>query len=134
MVTAITQAVPAATTLSADQIPRRRTRILPVGRVLRQFTAPNPDELNSATEVYLQIGMDEGDDWLLLALLSQLLEQPFYGELRTKQQLGYIVRTLTRSRSGTFGLAMAVQSKKKDAREVGDRMLDFISSFHIFSA
>ena len=129
MVTAITQAVPAATTLSADQIPRRRTRILPVGRVLRQFTAPNPDELNSATEVYLQIGMDEGDDWLLLALLSQLLEQPFYGELRTKQQLGYIVQSGVTESDGVRALLFSVQSSVLQPPQVEERIDTFLQSY-----
>ena len=48
--------------------------MLQAGRQLRQYVAPNPAELNSATEVYLQVGMDEGDDWLHLTLLSQLME------------------------------------------------------------
>ena len=34
---------------------------------------------------------DGGATWRLLGLLSQLVDQPFYSELRTKQQLGYIV-------------------------------------------
>ena len=29
-----------------------------------------------------------GDTWLLLVLLSQILEQPYYEELRTNQQVG----------------------------------------------
>ena len=37
----------------------------------------------------LQIGPDHGDTWMLLVLLAQILEQPFYEELRTKQQLGW---------------------------------------------
>ena len=62
-------------------------------RTLRQFVVENPSEANSATEVYLQVGTDEGDEWLLLAVLNQLLDQPFYEELRTQQQLGYIVQS-----------------------------------------
>ena len=54
-------ALPASAPLDAADIPRRRVRILPSGRTLRQYKAPNPDEMNSATEVYFQVGVDDGD-------------------------------------------------------------------------
>ena len=39
-----------------------------------------------------QVGRDDGGMlWRLLGLFSQLVDTPFYAELRTKQQLGYIV-------------------------------------------
>ena len=100
MVEATRLAIPAKAALSRDAIPRRRVRVLPRGRTLRQYAAPNPEEKNSACEIYLQVGRDEGDDWLHLALISQILEQPFYGELRTKQQLGYIVQSAATESEG----------------------------------
>ena len=55
IVDATTAALPAAAPLDASAIPRRRMRVLPRGRTLRQYVAPNPAEANSAVEVYLQV-------------------------------------------------------------------------------
>ena len=46
--------------------------------------ASNDAEANSAVQVYLQVGPDDGEDWLLLVVLSRLLEQPFFEDLRTR--------------------------------------------------
>ena len=39
--------------------------------------------------------------WRLLGLLSQLVDTPFYAELRTRQQLGYIVGSSIAESEGT---------------------------------
>ena len=35
-----------------------------------------------------------GEEWVLLSLLSQYISKAFYSELRTNQQLGYIVQAV----------------------------------------
>ena len=61
MVSSVTAAIPSAAPLAPADIPVRRVRMLPTGKPLvRQYVAPNPEELNSATEVYVQVGTDEG--------------------------------------------------------------------------
>ena len=56
--------------------PVRRVRVLPAGeRTLQQFVAASQAEVNSATEVYFQVGGDEADDWVLLTLLSQVMSK-----------------------------------------------------------
>jgi len=129
MVASVTSAIPASAPLAADQVPRRQTRVLSVGRALRQYTAPNPAERNSACEVYLQVGMDEGDSWLLLALLATLLDQPFYSELRTKQQLGYIVQSSVTESDGVRALVLSVQSSVLPPPQVEERIDTFLRSF-----
>jgi len=81
---------------------------------------PNPDNLNAAVELIYQIGTKRAREkvrcciiilrfkcclllgsvsdmgWILLPqvlleLLGQIIDQPFYDTLRTQQQLGYIV-------------------------------------------
>jgi len=130
MISAVTQAIPSSAPLPADQIPRRRIRVLPVGRSLtQQFVAPNQAEANSATEIYVQVGMDEGDDWLLLALLGQLIEQPFYEELRTKQQLGYIVQSGVTEADGVRALVFSVQSSVLPPPQVEERINAFLRDY-----
>jgi hypothetical protein len=124
------QAALASKPLPRERRPVRRLRMLPEGeRALRQFVAANPDEVNSATEVYLQVGRDEGDDWVLLALLNQIISKAFYSELRTKQQLGYIVQCGANEISGVRGLSFLVQSKVQPPDVVEERIGAFLRLF-----
>ena len=85
------------------------------------------------------MGPDEGDDWLHLLLLSQMIDKavyaellpisphisPYlpisfkavYAELRTKQQLGYIVQCGSTEADGVRGLVFIVQSSVQPAVE-----------------
>ena len=67
-------------------------------------------QVNGAVEFYYQLGSDEGERWLLLALFSQLIDQPFYSELRTNQQLGYIVSSAYKRHDQLSGIRFAIQS------------------------
>lgn len=51
----------------------------------------DPKDPNTAVEVYFQIGKDNLLDRCLVDLIAHILDEPFYAELRTKQQLGYSV-------------------------------------------
>ena len=51
----------------------------------------NPDDTNSAVEVYLQVGRDVRPRSMLLELAAQVINKPCYHQLRTTEQLGYIV-------------------------------------------
>ncbi len=129
MVASVQADIPAAAPLPPEQVPRRKVRVLPAGRTLQQFVTPNALEVNSAIEVYVQIGVDEGDEWMLLALLAQLIEQPFYAELRTRQQLGYIVQAGVTETEGVRGLIFSVQSSALPPDLVEIRIDDFLRGF-----
>jgi len=129
MLAKLQQALPGRP-LPDDASGARAVRKLPAGQPLvQQFVAANPDEANSALEVYFQVGPDRGDDWLQLALLSQILEQPFFGELRTKQQLGYIVQSGVTETEGVRGLSFLVQSTKEPPAQVERRVDSFLTEF-----
>jgi nardilysin len=51
----------------------------------------DPNEPNTAVEMYFQIGKDTLVDRCLVDLIAHIMDEPFYAELRTKQQLGYSV-------------------------------------------
>ena len=82
------------------------------------------------------MGPDEGDDWLHLLLLSQMIDKaatpsvsPYlpisfkavYAELRTKQQLGYIVQCGSTEADGVRGLVFIVQSSVQPPPELEAR-------------
>ena len=56
------------------------------------------------------MGPDEGEEWVLLALLNQYISKAFYSELRTKQQLGYIASGSQVEARGVYSLNFVVQS------------------------
>ena len=96
--------------LAAERRPTRMVRKVPLGGALQQYVTANTVETNSVTEVYFQVGTDQGDVWVLLTLLSQMMNRAFYAALRTQQQLGYVVRCFNNEIDGVKGLAFLVQS------------------------
>ena len=64
-----------------------------------------------------------------MAVLAQLLEQPFYGDLRTQQQLGYIVQSSVVESEGVRGLVFSIQSAVKSPPEVEMCVDVFLRSF-----
>ena len=67
------------------------------------------------------MGPDEGEEWVLLALLNQYISKAFYSELRTKQQLGYIVQCGSTEADGVRGLVFIVQSSVQPPPELEAR-------------
>ena len=112
---------------------RRIERIIRIPRgvpVVLETGAWNPKEKNGACIVEWQIG--EAGDIAMAArtmLLVAIMKQKAFAELRTKQQLGYVVQTSTRNHLGVTGLRMLIQSKAMPPDEVGKRIDDFLRTF-----
>lgn len=79
------------------------------------YPVPNPNELNSALTYYVHYGpgIDRGLR-VTAALLTQILSEPAFNILRTKEQLGYIVGASLWSAPGDndAGLRIVVQSER----------------------
>ena len=67
--------------------------------------------------------------WRLLGLFSQLVDTPFYAELRTRQQLGYIVGSSIAESEGVRGLVFSVQSSALPPPELEARVDGFLRGF-----
>jgi len=105
-----------------DVLPESGSLPLPSGWTLLEREGTNPDERNGAAIVTLQVGEYGLDDKCLVDLASQVLGQRFFDELRTKQQLGYIVSASSFGEpQGFVGLRMVVQSERPP-REVLSRV------------
>ncbi|KYN00390.1 PREDICTED: insulin-degrading enzyme-like [Cyphomyrmex costatus] len=76
------------------------------------FEVENNLHKNSCTMVYYQTGLQSTESNMLLELLAQIIEEPCFNTLRTKEQLGYTVFSEIRRTSGTQGLLIIVQSDK----------------------
>ena len=80
------------------------------------------------------LGEDSPEMRAASKVIAQALEQPFFTEMRTNQQLGYIVWSYTRNRDETHYLSFLIQSGAFTADNVNQRADDFISSLPEFLA
>lgn len=74
------------------------------------ISEPNPEDGNSASYAVIQSLSEDPKDQVMLELLSAIVTEPFYEDLRTKQQLGYIVSSGLRALGKTRFLGFIVQS------------------------
>jgi insulysin len=83
---------------------------------------PNPNEANSACYAYLQYGASNTTIDVLTQLVSMIMEKPVFHQLRTVEQLGYIVWSGADTREGVNGLRVIVQSATRDAAYLHTRV------------
>ena len=77
---------------------------------------PNPNELNSALSYYLYLGqLTDPRQRVVGSLLAQIMSEPAFNTLRTKEQLGYVVSCSKWNLLGDshFGLRIVVQSERR---------------------
>ncbi len=78
---------------------------------------------------------DKEEDKLLVRtrtlnmLLTQFLAQPFFADLRTKQQLGYLVSARADFVNGMTGIHFRVQSSHTNCKELEKRIKTFFDNF-----
>ncbi|KAK9153408.1 hypothetical protein Sjap_000888 [Stephania japonica] len=123
--------------LSTSLLPmelRHKDRVLclPSGaNLVRDIHVKNKLEVNSVVQVYYQIEQDFGVDstrWRSLAdLFSDIVEEPLFNQLRTKEQLGYVVECGPRLTYRILGFCFCVQSSKFDPLHLHARIDSFIS-------
>lgn len=98
-----------------------------------QELAYSASEENSAVELTLQAGSDlnlgyEGIG--ILDLIGHLAYSSAYNQLRTREQLGYIVSVYTRKTAGgAWGLTVVVQSSSKGPKYLEERIEAWFRTF-----
>jgi nardilysin len=107
-------------TLSKKKFPKELVTQFPLCSDPYIITCPtkNLSEPNTAVEYYFQVGKDETKDRAMLDLLAHMMMEPFYDQLRTKDQFGYVVSCDSRWTSGVMGLYFSVVSSTKSAVSV----------------
>ena len=83
---------------------------------------------NSAYVSYYNIGENSPRDRAMAMLIRTYIGQPYYMELRTNQQLGYIVAAGAFSRDSYSAMYCIVQSDGYSAHEVENRSIEFLSN------
>jgi insulysin len=101
--------------LPKDEWPIMRSLDFPPGsNYVYKKTLKDPANVNHCIEYYLHIG-DKGDRAIRAKtqLLDQILHEPAFDQLRTKEQLGYIVFSGFRGGATTYGFRFIIQSERK---------------------
>ena len=89
----------------------------------------NVKDPNTSVEHYYQIGPDNLEDAAMVDLIVQLMDEPFYDQVRTKEQFGYSVSCSEKWTGGVIGLSLKIVSAVKTAKECSDRIDKFVGSF-----
>ncbi|KAI1338019.1 hypothetical protein F5Y15DRAFT_407897 [Xylariaceae sp. FL0016] len=101
--------------LPKEEWPIIRSLEFPQGsNFLYQKILKDPANVNHCIEYYLHIG-DKGDRGIRAKtqLLDQILHEPAFDQLRTKEQLGYVVFSGLRGSATTYGFRFIIQSERR---------------------
>lgn len=116
-----TTAVPEAELL------KRRALVSPAGEALRSSQSLKVN--NSAFRREVVLGSDSAELRAAAMVLSNFIADPFYSELRTRQQLGYIVGSTLAEEARQIFLAFIIQSGEYPADVLEERADAFIRTF-----
>jgi len=101
------------------------------GSVL-QREEPNPGDPNSAAVVQFQnADRDDVRQQMAMEVLAIIMGNPFFAELRTKQQLGYIVYGGVANKEGVRSLVFTAQSSVADADVLTEKIFAFMDEFSL---
>ncbi|KAJ4866861.1 Insulinase (Peptidase family M16) family protein [Raphanus sativus] len=98
-------------------------------KLVRDVNVKNNSETNSVVELYYQIEPEEAKSTRMKAvvdLFSEIIEEPLFNQLRTKEQLGYVVECGPRLTYRVHGFCFCVQSSKYGPVHLLGRIDNFI--------
>ncbi|KAL0797443.1 hypothetical protein Bca101_052617 [Brassica carinata] len=98
-------------------------------KLVRDVNVKNKSETNSVVELYYQIEPEEAKSTRMKAvvdLFSEIIEEPLFNQLRTKEQLGYVVECGPRLTYRVHGFCFCVQSSKYGPVHLLGRIDNFI--------
>ncbi len=107
-------------------VERSQVRELPAGDMLVSLNVQHPD---TGYTLYTQ-GRNTGfEERARFQLLAQIISSPFYEELRTTRQLGYIVYATPFEMLETPALGFVVQSPGASAEDIDQAVREFAKGF-----
>ncbi|XP_050216582.1 nardilysin-like isoform X2 [Mercurialis annua] len=97
----------------------------------KDINVKNKSETNSVIELYFQIEPETGLESVklkaLIDLFDEIVEEPLFNQLRTKEQLGYVVECSPRVTYRVYGFCFCIQSSKYSPIYLQDRIDNFIN-------
>ncbi|KAI9981132.1 hypothetical protein PInf_010555 [Phytophthora infestans] len=97
--------------------------------VVYKHVHPNPDNANCAVNCIYQIGAENYMDRAKLALFCQIVDEPLFDQLRTKEQLGYTVYSTPSRGNGVQSFKIVVQSNVAPPEFIEQRIDSFWCDF-----
>lgn len=118
--------------LPVEMRPEEHVICLPSGaNLIRDVRVKNKLEPNSVAELYFQLEPETGMESIRLKALADLfdeiVEEPVFDQLRTKEQLGYVVECSPRITYRVHGFCFCVQSSKFNPIYLQGRIENFIN-------
>jgi insulysin len=92
---------------------------------VHSFKNKNEEDTNDAIGIFYYIGEYSFRKISKMLLYSLIAGEPFFDTLRTKEQLGYIVRSSKHSFLNNYGILQLIQSSNKDCDYLEKRIKDF---------
>ncbi|KAL7753560.1 metalloprotease [Sorochytrium milnesiophthora] len=116
--------------LRPSQLIKPRTAMLPTEcNFVYQTTVADPANVNSAIEYFCQItALSEVQLRARLALVGQIAHEPCFDQLRTKEQLGYMVFSGELRQATMTGFRVLIQSER-DTVYLEQRIESFLRQF-----
>lgn len=146
-ISALPEKIISSRSIAGDKLPRYYSRLLPEGTAFLpartgvtydeavllgcnyviELPVPNPDQVNSAISYYCHSGnISDAHLRATTRLLSDLMKEPCFNMLRTKEQLGYCVSCSTWEMTESIGLRVLIQSEK-DPKYLETRIEAFLA-------
>ena len=109
----------------------KRAQVLRLERGESLLSRLHVDHADKALVVYMQGRGRSLDERAGIALLTRILSSPFYTELRTNQQLGYVVFASAMPLVEVPAVSLVIQSPTHDPATLATRAQMFLSDFAI---
>lgn len=112
--------------VALDRIPKLQALQIAAKMPTLRPDSDNNDAAALSFRVAPNTGLKTSASWMLL---GQILSGPFYSELRTRQQLGYVVGANHNWVANAAGLSTLIQSPGHSSDELFQRMDGFLQGF-----
>eukprot|EP00188_Purpureofilum_apyrenoidigerum_P003990 Plantae.Rhodophyta-Purpureofilum_apyrenoidigerum.ctg4336.p1 GENE.Plantae.Rhodophyta-Purpureofilum_apyrenoidigerum.ctg4336~~Plantae.Rhodophyta-Purpureofilum_apyrenoidigerum.ctg4336.p1 ORF type:complete len:995 (-),score=223.91 Plantae.Rhodophyta-Purpureofilum_apyrenoidigerum.ctg4336:406-3390(-) len=112
----------------------KRILQLPSGRggTVYKMKEPNHHQVNSAVILFYEfppLGPTDFEETVVLEVLSEIIQEPAFSQLRTQEQLGYIVMSSVLSMENVKGIYVIIQSSKVAPPGLDERVEAFLEQF-----
>lgn len=120
--------------LAEEQTLARCALWIPIGSHTASRMLKDPSNTNSCIEYFIQFGpTTDARTRALGSLFAKIASEPAFHQLRTVEQLGYIVSASVRQSLTSFGMRILVQSEK-DSEYLASRIDVYLDSMKVFLA
>jgi secreted Zn-dependent insulinase-like peptidase len=92
------------------------------------ISEPNAENGNAASYVSIQGLSEDPKEHVMIELVGSIVGEPFYEELRTKQQLGYIVSSGVRAVGKTKVLGFIAQSSTANNEKLTSEIIKYLDN------